>query len=669
MMAMRKSLVLAALVLAPLAGRAAPRPGPPLFGVHREGDFLELGSRRSEELRTSSDGADLSSEEWMLTEKLHLGIGGHVYHPRLVQYHLGGDLTLVQEFIHDDNSLLPGGAGNIEILPEHPVGATLFGNVMELQVNRTFARSYEVRSFGYGATVHSRYAVPVDVSYTHRESKAVGGNAKSTDPEVAAAPEADTRGDEIGASARYSVGGGKSFGQVQLTKDDEQVRDLQVHRLSALANHTTTFGDMPHRGLHVYANALNQRDATETTTFASSAHLDWGWLKELASQHALGFTYTQLHAPGGTDATGGQTAATQSVTGVDAQSSLRHQLYQSLTSTADMTGHLESASFGTTETGGGGIAEEYAKRLGQWGLLSLSAASHLDRTARQTTASSALAVDEPHSLAGPAPEPLLETDVDATTVHVTNEGGIPYVEGVDYTVAQRGHLTYLERLATGNIPPTARVLVDYQYQLPGATDVLVTSARFGASVAVLDLVTPYARYALAEPTRLGGDNRVQLDAVKDLVAGVRFGIPYFQADVQYEHSESTFSTFRGYLQSVTIFPTRHGDGFDVTINGSHAVFNYDAPAASLQRFTVGATAVVPITPRMSIHMDGNYQRERWNRDGLEDANALDAFGARTLLFWQFRAIDVEAGAQFSTVIRPISDEHEDLVYVRARRNF
>jgi hypothetical protein len=153
--------------------------------------------------------------------------------------------------------------------------------------------------------------------------------------------------------------------------------------------------------------------------------------------------------------------------------SLRHQLYESLTSTLRVQGQHYSSSGpgGAAETTrfGGGVSEQYVKRLGPHARLSLLGSVLVEHTDQDITGSTIVVLDEAHTFrsnggAGTESFFLNLPFVNVNTIVVTDDRNTlpPYLEGIDYTVSRSGLLTLIQRRVGSRIPLDTTVLVDYE---------------------------------------------------------------------------------------------------------------------------------------------------------------------------------------------------------------
>jgi hypothetical protein len=102
--------------------------------------FVEVGAKSKREERSRSGATpSFSDEEIQSNQLLHVDLLGYVYHPRLLTYVIGGELELIQGIRGTDSRPLMGGNWSFTLLPEHDYNLTLWGQVREDEVDRSFA--------------------------------------------------------------------------------------------------------------------------------------------------------------------------------------------------------------------------------------------------------------------------------------------------------------------------------------------------------------------------------------------------------------------------------------------------------------------------------------------------------------------------------------------------
>ena len=225
---------------------------------------------------------------------------------------------------------------------------------------------------------------------------------------------------------------------------------------------------------------------------------------------------------------------------------LRHQLYESLTTTPDIHGtfsrstgpdsSLDTASYGP------GLDEEYAKRLGSWWAALLGNAVEYDQQHYNSQGQSQSILDEPHTLTDGVVTLLNRPLVDVSTIRVTDSAHtIVYVENLDYVVIQQGDRTQIQRVFVGTIPNGSTVLVSYSAASLPSANYQTLSDQLLIRLDLYDgLLGLYGR--LRELKNYGGSSLV-LENINDKVAGVDVTKRWVRAGAEYEDLDSNISPY------------------------------------------------------------------------------------------------------------------------------
>jgi hypothetical protein len=256
---------------------------------------------------------------------------------------------------------------------------------------------------------------------------------------------------------------------------------------------------------------------------------------------------------------------------------VRHQLYESLTSTLDLHGNYsEFSSTGNSALDtryGSGLFESYTKSLGGWGRLSLGGsvvADHLDQEISGRGALPVLA--EPHVLSDTTPTSLKHPLVVEISIVVTGPGGVPlYVKGDDYRVFRTGEVTQIQRIPTSaSLPNNSPVLVSYEYLAPASSSYYSINSAAQIRLDLLNTFGLYARYNVvnnnAPPTAMA-------ETLNDFVGGADITWRWFRAGAEYEDYDSSYTQYR-VKRLFEEFNFRLGDISNLGINFNQVWYNY-----------------------------------------------------------------------------------------------
>lgn len=143
--------------------------------------------------------------------------------------------------------------------------------------------------------------------------------------------------------------------------------------------------------------------------------------------------------------------------------SLRHQLYESLTSSFTPYYFNSKSSSFSQDTYGTTLNEEYTKKLGRIGRLTSGIGLTYSEEKRKSTDNIISIIDEPHTLITGTLTFLDKPRVDIQTVVITDtSGSITYSLNVDYLLSGSGERTQIQRIPAGAIADGQNILADYQ---------------------------------------------------------------------------------------------------------------------------------------------------------------------------------------------------------------
>ncbi|MFQ5479125.1 MAG: hypothetical protein ACE5E4_10960 [Candidatus Binatia bacterium] len=613
------------------------------FKVTGSGGFVELGTRLRSEDRKRTD-TSFNAEELKFEESVQLDLDGYVYHPRFLKFGVGGRFKTIQGDDESGTLFLPGGDLRLTFLETHPYSLSLYADVAEREVERTFARTFELTSELYGVTLSGRRGrFPFQVSYDHRTRQGAGPGE-----------DIDEVGEELSARVRYDMGG-NSEGVLRYHLTDEDIQDQAIRRQELLVDNTTYLAGDKRKRFTGNVRFLEQSDLRDTQSLFAFGNIDWLHRDSFSTHYHLDFQSNEV---------GDQSVDTWNVT-----TSLRHQLYESLSTTAELLGHFEDASFGTTSRYRGRIRESYTKRLGSWGRLGINFSPYGELEQRRPVEGSALVTDEAHALHAESPVELNRRDIDVATIIVTDDqGSIVYVENEDYLVTVRGPVTEISRLATGRIADGETVLVDYSFLLAAEGDVLSVGTDVGMNLSFLDGVTLFWRLTYNDQSQISGDLDTRLESLNRHTVGVKLSRTWLSVSAEYEDYDSTFVAYNGFSESLSVFtPSRAW--WRARLSGGHQYQEYTDTDEKVSRFNVTGLVGANVSTRGLVEIGADYQRQDWSGGQDPGFNDVDAFGLKTSFTWRYRKILVKLDGRLSRVDRQGQTEDRKRIVLSLRREF
>jgi hypothetical protein len=223
-----------------------------------------------------------------------------------------------------------------------------------------------------------------------------------------------------------------------------------------------------------------------------------------------------------------------------ARLAVKHQLFESLTTTVAIHGALTSASSYDQGIIGSDLQVRYKKNIG-FGFLHLDYS--LDPVYEDWTASArAFSVaGERHVLRDATVTFLDYPCADPSAIVVTDDAGIvAYTAGVDFTVTDVSGRLQLRRLSGGRIPDAAAVLVDYPATSDPSFQRVALSQEAGIRLAFLsDSLTLSYRYKRRRYPFTSGAVAQNLELIDDHKAGLALDFAPLTGSIEFEHSGSS----------------------------------------------------------------------------------------------------------------------------------
>jgi hypothetical protein len=259
---------------------------------------------------------------------------------------------------------------------------------------------------------------------------------------------------------------------------------------------------------------------------------------------------------------------------------VRHQLYESLTSSADVHGYYEDNTTGggttsTYDTYGVGGAENYIKRLGDWGRLTIGLGAIGDHVDNNSVSGVQTAIDELHTLTlGGPPTFLNHPNVILSSVVVRGPGGVVAQENVDYLLTTPpGDLTQISLIPTSAILHNGdQVRVTYEYDSLGSASYETINGNVQIR---LDLFGKYGIYGRLNWMDNNAPPIILVQTLTDWVGGVDYTLSWFRTGVEYEDYISNFTTYQA-GRAFQNFSFRPASNSTLGINFNESVYDYSS---------------------------------------------------------------------------------------------
>ncbi len=466
----------------------------------------------------------------LFRETLDLGFVGSVYHPNLMSYSLDAVLGLSQQadtaaraFQH---SLIADLHFRTLWLQEKPLSFSLYADRGDgFHDIGTFEEARVKETALGGLLSWQNEAVPLTLSAEKRirdETRDTQGFFE--DSLVLAGGLSRTSADErVVSRLNYTFSDfdrrvGDTFRQAGISHDARFFNSLR-------------FGRSEGNQLSSSLYYLNLRGTEDTETFDLAETLELRLPLNLSSS-----TFYGLHATGpGASRTISQQGRLQ----------LRHQLYESLTTSLDLRGGLTQAPDYREGSLGPGLDLLYRKRI-SFGYLNLDYGAGADWRSRQAEAAAIHILDERLRLSDGTVTFLTNPGVESASIVVTDAAGTTvYAPGVDYTVAEVAGRTRVSRLPTGSIPNGAEVLVDYTAATDPSFAYVALAQTAGLRFDLLEeKLALYYRFRSELYPAAAGLHAASLERVANHTLGASLIFQPLSCSAEYERHGSSLSPYQ-----------------------------------------------------------------------------------------------------------------------------
>lgn len=596
-----------------------------------------------------------------LVPLLGLKVDGSVYHPNLVSFQLDGEggLGWAQDRVttggttqtRNENQDLLRYLAQVNFLSAKPYTLTFFSSRDHFYRNYDFFNTATVDTERYGGRVVWNTG-PLNLSaeggYREERSSGLGGTA------------------ELGETyLNFNALHTRDHGTTSLTYNYDQLNQIN--------NGVGAFGTTH----SVYASdseTFGSRKQISATTGAGYNRYDYnGPLTETVN---LTENVTVNHLPtldsfynalfNRTDQSSTSSSVFQGAAG------LRHRLYASLTTTIDAHGVYDdfsnSGASGSNDRYGLSLREDYLKRLGGWGRLTVGGGVIADHEDHDSSGLVLTSFDERHTLflpSNPGYRPVILNNprVIQSGIQVFTSTHVPAQLNVDYLVVSRGDLTEIQLVPTSlTLHDGDTILVTYN------SESLYTSSfeSLNSSVQLrLDLYNTVGIYGRANWLNNDAPANAVVESLTDLVAGSDLTWRFARVGAEYEDYDSNFSRFRSwrFFQALNfqVDPSTH-----LGFNFNQVLYHYLRDGDETQ-YSFTSHLDTQLATWLSWYAEGGY----FLRD-LSNGHQ-DLAAARTGLTMLWGKLSARAGYQYNyQLTRQIASEEQrdrNYFFVHLRRTF
>ena len=625
--------------------------------------YLKVDAEGEQETYGSKGSPSSKNQTLYVAPTLGLGFNGYVYHPDLVSYSLlaepgyswqqqgtpGGVMSQSYDYLLNGN-------GSATVLQAKPYATTF-----------TFDRSHEIYDYDFFNSevvdlqswgVRTGYrdgAVPFTVAFNQSHQNANGLMMDSTQDQTTLNAHArNERKKEDVTDLTYQ------FGQYDQATSD----GTTTYRNISSFNYAT-LTDTEHFKKSELSSALTFNEYGVSGSDSESLNGSLDYSVALAPSLRNFYDYTATIDTGG---------------GADYQqhfvrAGLQHQLYESLNSTWDVHGAWTDSSSPdaslTALTEGTTVAENYSKRLGTWGHLTLGGSVSYDRTGQSSSGAALVVPNEAHTLTAgqwvPLSQPNVLSIISVTTAPL--QGSRPLTENTDYYV-NRSVNPWLIEISPASIIITsgAAVQVTYDVAPNPSGDYSTMADQAQVRLDLFDnMVGLYARYDSTENNSSSPD--FVLENVSEFQAGADFHRRGLRLDANYTDRRSSlnnytsFSTAEGYT---LLSSARDSAGIDLHQQWSAYPGNSGGGGSQSQ-----SESYYSYTFRYEFHPAGRF---KWSSEaGYEQQRGYglneNLMVARSNITWRVGKLDLNLGYEYQDQTYIAETRERNFFYLRMQRNF
>jgi hypothetical protein len=586
---------------------------------------------------------------------LGLGLDGSVYHPNLFRYtvltegafgwHLDESSGSGVSARQSGYEYLGWFSGNGVFLADKPFHATVFGNYDHSYRNNDFFNIATVDSWRYGGRLdYEQGPWILQSSYTHRDETSTSLNFFTKTHDDVAQVSAQNQRPQGGTTLNYTHDQYSTVdnGQPGTGTDD-----------TVSAGDTERFGSREQYRLNTSASYSARDTAPQPSDeLIGNATFSADHLHNLNSFY--NFSYDRY-------TTG--SFESDSYTG-DAQ--FQHQLYESLNSALVLRGvdneTSDQANNGFIRRFGGGVIENYTKKLGTESRLHLRNSLFVDHTDQEAIGT---IKNESHTFAeGPGGNSFFlnfpnveENTIVITDVNHTQPG---YLLGLDYTVGTFNGRTQILRPITSRIGPTQVILISYNVQpTPPASYETLTEffeVRFDFWNNLL------AAYGRVNFFRNNAPAELLLLPVTDYTIGAELNWHWLRTGAEYEIYRSNGNSYN----SARLFQAGSfllDDGSSLSLDFTESWVDYTEENRSLDDYRFLARYHKALTHRLSLEAAAGVAYQTGS--GLDETLAT----IRPSIRYVIGKTSIDALYDYEYQLFPTQTRQQHLFSLRLKRTF
>ena len=625
-----------------------------------QGELEFVAENRTDEQGISNN--KRKSETEVFEERVRLKTEGDIYHPDLLFYNAVLGFGLAQQSLDSDEESdrhaesLNDYSIFTQLLRGKSYPTTFYASKSEELIPRQFLGSLRTERHNRGATLSLRSRDwPMTFQYTASETAQDGLLSFERD--------FYEREDE---RFRYSVN--HDFGELSHLNIDIDSTSVSQRSVGASIEtdtdrytilHDLIFGSDEQHRLDSFFNYTDQSGTFNFENTQLNERLKLQHLDNFLTNYELRLTDSERDADSSKEVRG--------------QAGFEHRLYESLVTTANVfmsktdfessANNLENE--GELQQQGGTLSFNYRKK-NPWGVLLSTYTVSLTKRSGST---GGIVTNESHIVNDPLPVILNRTNIDTSSIVVTDSTGLLiYTLGDDYTIEEISGQVRLNIIIPGIIPPNIvdgqEILVDYKVliepdrQEDTLRQIFTIRERFKNGLSVYYAHRRQEEDVSSEVMVITPDeytvNTVGTDYTKK-------GL-FLQAEYSDEDSTQVPSTSKK-LQGKYSWPVNNNTNVSMRVINHWLEFS-EPDKRDVELFKTGAEVFSRLTNEYSISARTDYRDEDDTRFGI-----TRGFQFSSELKYNYRQLSVLAGVEFNMLDRRNDEIDSSLLYFRLKRLF
>jgi len=343
---------------------------------------------------------------------------------------------------------------------------------------------------------------------------------------------------------------------------------------------------------------------------------------------------------------------------------LRHQLYESLTSSLLYEFNRTTQTYYFERRNKFGIDLRYEKKIPFQGRLLISGELYKQPLKHESESLLLKILDEEHILRDGELELLDRPNVILSSVLVKDPTGtIIYQEYLDYVLIEQNVYIEIQRVAGGQIPNNSAVLVDYTIQQEGSYEYHIDYYRVHARLMIYNrLLEVYYTRAQQDYSNQVNTENVTLNYLTQNIYGTKLEYKFASLGVEYEDYNSSITPFTLWRYYLQLQGNAKGKLL-YSVNGNYRDYHMLYNNTYQTYADVMGNLAYSISPAARISFEMGYRKQ------IGEGIDLDLYTSRLEFNLNYRKLFLKAGVEVYRRIR--LGEHLDYynVYVKLVRTF